>query len=566
MVFRGVQPKPLSTIEDLLRVVIALSGLALALVLQPLGSQAAPQRPVHPLLPWHDARVDREGRLLAWYRPERGLGYDRVLRLGWTFIERKVPVDRRAGVKVYLAYAVFDGRPIRGIYWQHNPAFLYSGLVDSLVAWYPYSGDRRAVAVVREMLDHQLRHGTTPARWRWSRVPFPTGCAGERTYGRCLAGMPLRYYGGVEPDKVGLLGMGYLLFYELTGERRYLRAAIHSANALARHVRRGSATRTPWPFRVDGRTGRVVDGAQFGGTIAGPVRLLDELVRLRAGNVGAYRRTRDIAWRWLLEHPLNPDSPAYNRWSGSYEDVPYNPGQRDQFSPTVTAHYLLTHRDPASIDPEWRQHVQGVLNWVRATFGRGPFHGAWGIDEQRAPGRPGCCSPAGLGSDSSRWAAINALLYERTGDARAREHAFRSLNYSTYFARSDGRVACCGQRRQNTYWFSDGYGDYLRHFNWAMAAIPELAPRRQNHLLGSTSVVRAVLYGRARVVYRTFDARAVETLRLAYRPRRVVAGTRRLAQRSDLDGEGYTVRALGGGDFVVRVRHDRARLIRVFSR
>ena len=46
---------------------------------------------------------------------------------------------------------------------------------------------------------------------------------GERTYGRCLAGLPRRFYGGIETDKVGLLGLGYLLFYELTGDRPYLR-------------------------------------------------------------------------------------------------------------------------------------------------------------------------------------------------------------------------------------------------------------------------------------------------------------------------------------------------------
>ena len=83
---------------------------------------------------------------------------------------------------------------------------------------------------------------------------------------------------------------------------------------------------------------------------------------------------------------------------------------------------------------------------MRSSFGRGPFYGAWGIDEQKAPGKAGCCSRVGLGSDTSRWAAMNALLYARTGDAAARENAFRSLNYATYFARSDGRVACCGKR------------------------------------------------------------------------------------------------------------------------
>jgi len=539
-----------------------LAVAAATLVVAASPSASAPRTPVHRLLPWHAAIVDAQGRLLAWHAPRRGLGYDRVLRLGWDFVERREPRDRRTGLPVHLLYAVFDGHSLQGVYWQHNPAFLYASFVDSLVGWYPYSGDRRAIATVRTMLDYQLAHGTTPDRWAWPGVPFATSCAGQREYGGCLAGMPPRFRSGVETDKIGLLGLGYLRFYELAGGRRYLRAAIRSADVLARHVRAGDAERTPWPFRLDARTGRVVDGARFGGAVVAPVALFDELVRIGAGRVAAYRRARTLAWRWLLEHPLNRSSPAWNRWSGFYEDVDYNAGSRNQVPPTLLAYYLLTQRSPATVDPEWREHVRALLAWVRASFGRGPFRGAQAIDEQRAPGKPGCCSPAGLGSTTSRWAAVHALLAERTGDRAARETAFRSLNYATYFARADGRIACCGQRSYNTYWFSDGYGDYLRSFSWAMAALPELAPKGRDHLLGSTSVVRSVSYGRRRLAYRTFDRRAQEVLRLTYRPARVVAGSRALPLRSALDGEGYTATPIGG-DVVVRIRHDHARLVRV---
>jgi pimeloyl-ACP methyl ester carboxylesterase len=529
---------------------------------KPDSVRAAKPGLVHALLPWHRAMRDSQGRLLPWYRPQAGLGYDRVLRLGWRFIEQQVPRDPRTGAKVYLNYAVFDGKTLRGLYWQHNPAFLNATFVDSLLSWHPYSGDRRAVRDVREMLDYQLAHGTSPAGWAWPRVPFATSCSGERRYGRCLAGLPRRFYGGTETDKVGMLGLGYLLFYELTGERRFLRAAIATGNALARHVRSGDATHTPWPFRVNARTGAVLDGAQFGGLVVGPVRLLDELIEIRAGNTAAYTRARDLAWSWLLKHQLNPDSPAWNRWAGFYEDVPNNPRSINQASPTLTAQYLLSHESPEAIDPQWAEHATALLRWVRSSHGRGPFAGAWGIDEQRAPGKPGCCSRVGLGSTTSRWAAANALLYARTGDERAREQAVRSLSYATYFEAGNGRISCCGQRPGNTFWFSDGYGDYLRSFNWAMAAMPELAPKRQNHLLGSGSVVQSVAYSRNSVAYRTFDARSTEVLRLRFRPRGVTAGTP-LAERDDLASEGYVLQPLGGGDYAIRIRHDRSRRVQV---
>jgi hypothetical protein len=96
-----------------------------------------------------------------------------------------------------------------------------------------------------------------------------------------------------------------------------------------------------------------------------------------------------------------------------------------------------------------------------------------------------------------------------------------------------------------------------------MAAMPELAPKRQDHLLGSTSVVQAVTYRKHRLSYRTFDPESVETLRLSYLPRRIVAGTALLPARVDLASAGYSVRPAGGGDFIVRIRHDTARRIRI---
>ena len=38
-------------------------------------------------------------------------------------------------------------------------------------------------------------------------------------------------------------------------------------------------------------------------------------------------------------------------------------------------------------------------------------------------------------------------------------------------------------------WLTDGYGDYVRHFLRAMAAMPELAPSDEEHILSSTSVI-----------------------------------------------------------------------------
>ena len=212
--------------------------------------------------------------------------------------------------------------------------------------------------------------------------------------------------------------------------------------------------------------------------------------------------------------------------------------------------------------------MEHLTGWVEQHFGVGPFYGSTAINEQgpRSGGSYLCCSSAGLGSDTARWAAVNALYFEKTGDARARDAAFRSLSYATYFAESDGRTSCCGQSLGTfQYWFSDGYSDYLRSFNWAMAAMPDLAPDGQSHLLGSTSVVQAVTYGHDRIAYRTFERNGTDVLRLAFRPRSITAGGHALQERRDLTAEGYTLQPLDGGGFVLRIHHLRSGEVQITS-
>ena len=137
-----------------------------------------------------------------------------------------------------------------------------------------------------------------------------------------------------------------------------------------------------------------------------------------------------MAWTWLDSHQLNPQSPTYDDWSGYFEDVPKDQNNVNQAVPTYTALYLLNLSDPGAVDPQWKTQVKHLISWVKQHFGVGPFSGATGINEQgpRTGGSYLCCSSSGLGSDTARWAAVNALYYAKTGDAQAKENAIRSLD------------------------------------------------------------------------------------------------------------------------------------------
>jgi hypothetical protein len=526
----------------------ALAVLGLAAAAACARGPAASTSP--PVIVGHPIRVDASRQLLAWTPGDSP--YARVARLAWTALETKFPVQDN-GLPTWLAWSRFDPDSYEGINWPHNPASLYSMLTDGALLWYAFSGDRAAVDLARRGLDYSLDHGTTPADWDWPRVPYASANAGDVDYRGaddewcdfCGRGDGV---GVIEPDKVGELGYAYAQMFEMTGDARYRDAAIACADALASHVREGDTRHSPWPFRVYAQTN--VEREEYSSNVVGAVMLLDELGRLRLGDVDAYARTRATAVDWLMRVPMKDDA-----WSGYFEDIDIqnDPASNpNQYSALRTARWLLAHRDA---DPRWRDHVAHLLAWAADTFGgdtateRGTQWGATVMSEQAA-------DMAKMGSHTARFAAATALWSEVTGDEAARERAFRSLNWATYTCREDG-IVTVGEDKNEGWWFSDGYGDYMRHFLVAMGAVPEWAPARESHLLRSTSVVTRVDYGSSRIGWTTFDDDATETLRLVAWPASVTLGGARLDERDDLDGEGFVAEPLAEGGVVVRVRHTR---------
>jgi hypothetical protein len=156
-----------------------------------------------------------------------------------------------------------------------------------------------------------------------------------------------------------------------------------------------------------------------------------------------------------------------------------------------------------------------------------------------------------------------ALWYEKTGDKSAKDRAFRSFNWATYSSQESGLVKTSIDEGTG-YWFSDGYGDYMRHFQRGMASAPEWAPSRSNHLLGSTSLVRKVSYTLKRIAYETFDKAGDEILRVIKRPRAVSLNGRMLVigKRSSSNCQQAVLERLGNG-FVLKIRRLHAKRVAV---
>jgi len=97
-----------------------------------------------------------------------------------------------------------------------------------------------------------------------------------------------------------------------------------------------------------------------------------------------------------------------------------------------------------------------------------------------------------------------------------------------------------------------------------MAWAPELfGPKRENHIMRSTSVVNSVIYAKNEITYSTFDAptSTIDVLRLAFKPTSIRADGAMLSLRPDLYNNGYTLQPLKEGDWIVKIRHDMAKNI-----
>lgn len=514
----------------------------------------------------HKIVRDKGGGLLSWYKPDvPGAAYDKVINLAADFIKNRCPTEPNTGLKLYMVHSWFSSpkeageekfkQGLSGSDDGHTPACAYANFVKSFVlGYYPYSGDASYIAIVRDCLDRLIDHGSTPADWVWPNCPYASANPRSKEYfGATHWGVGGRNDGTfvIEPDKVGQMGIEYLNFYKVTGEEKYLASAVNCADTLAKNVRtapkrniREEPIKSPWPFRVCAENGQVLE--EYTSNVIGAVNLFDELIRLKEklkldqAKVKSYEKTRKMVWSWLYstEGPMRSFV-----WKGYFEDIPNDPHNknRDQITPMETARYLI--KNP-QLDTLIDVHVPALIYWVATAFG---------IDDTNAIREQFWCY-AGMGSHSARYASICALWYERTKNEWFKEQAYRFFNWATYVCDENGYVIV-GPDFPPQYWFTDGYGDYIRHFLEGMAAIPEWAPADEDHLLRSTSVVQKIIYGNKSIDYKTFDDEGVEVLRVRWKPGEVKVSGKIINEINALDKDGWRWEKLDKGG-VLRIRHN----------
>ncbi|MEN6429178.1 MAG: malectin domain-containing carbohydrate-binding protein [Phycisphaerales bacterium] len=420
-------------------------------------------------------------------------------------------------------------------------------IVQGLTSYYQYSGDPIAFVYIPLTVDYILDYAQTPPEHDWPLFPIGTPTQGK-AYGPCDPTARNQL------DLCAIVGRETLRAYKLTANPRYLEAAKHWADVLAENCNL-DPTLPPWNRYTHPEVVGWSD--ELTGTTAILCEFLDAVITLgHTGKDRAIVRARDAGVRYIRDRML-PRWIENDTWGRQYWDWD-NPVQCGIVS--MCADYILAHPDAFG---NWKTDVRNMLTLIMNRNGADPgsmgdvYSGAWAWPES--------CTCCGTSLSYNQYTAGPTLLHYATlaDDDLLYEVGRRMMIMATYDTHENGVVwdGLTGRAVATGEWSNLAHPWPLCQTLEAMKWTPELfGPRRENHIVRSSSVVNRVVYEKNRVSYSTFDApsKTREVLRLAFEPASVTADGKALAQRPDLKANGFAVQKLPQGDYLVEVRHDGA--------
>lgn len=399
----------------------------------------------------HRAVYDTNGILQAWTSWPDALARE----VNWYL---KCPLDHGYPRFVCLTFMDGDYNPI-----PDRPSFIpamQNGVgIISYLKYYSFTGkkDPRLLQMARHMGDYLVKEALTPDTGKYPRFSRSTGWRQRFPQPPDCGSQDDRPF-EVQPDKGGIAGYALALLFEQTRDERYLAQALQNARVLARNMTAGDATSSPWPFRVDYRSGEA--RGKVSGNMAFILRLFD---RLLEQGYAEFQAPRDKLWAWVKTHQLPNLAHGGLLWANFFEDHS-SETNRTAWAPLNLARYLLERKE--TLDADWEKDARALILFVNTNF----VHlkdGVWSCGEQDNDQHP-------WGGIASTYGAVLAMYARATGSSEFKGLAFQTLNWALYGIADDGCPydgVWKGAGRGG--WQEDAHTDKLHNYVDALTAFPE---------------------------------------------------------------------------------------------
>jgi hypothetical protein len=398
----------------------------------------------------HAAKYDALGRLSPWASWNTAL--ERELQFYQT-----CPVDHGYPRFVLATFLDADWTPIADRT-DTIPATQNGMGILSYLKYYELRGKREPVYLQTacSMGDYLVRESLTPHSGKYPAFTRSTGKRDQFPLAEDCGSQADRPH-EIEPDKGGIAGYALVLLSDATNDAKYLAQAMQNARILALNQQDGDATRSPWPFRVDYRSGQA--RGPVSGNMTYILRLYDALL---SKGYEEFSVPRQSLWTWIKQHQIPSAAADGSLFAQFFEDHD-TPTNRTAWAPLNLARYLLEEK--AALDPEWRADSGALLEFVRNNF----THLEFGVrvcheqDEDKQA----------WGGINSTYGAVLALHAQATESAALAQEAREALNFTLYSIDAEGRPRDVSTNPVPGGWQEDAHTDVIHNYADALRAYPE---------------------------------------------------------------------------------------------
>jgi hypothetical protein len=312
------------------------------------------------------------------------------------------------------------------------------------------------LATARLMGDYLLREALTPNSGKYPAFTRSTGKRAQFPQPADCGSQSDRPY-EIQPDKGGIAGYALALLFEASGDARYLAQALQNARVLAAGQQQGDVANSPWPFRVDYRSGE--GRGPISGNMTYILRLYEHLAE---HGYGEFIAPRESLWQWIKNHQI-PSAAAEGALFAQFFEDHDTPTNRSAWAPLNLARYLLEKQ--ALCDRGWREDCRLLIEFVRANF----THHEFGVrvcheqDEDKQA----------WGGVNSTYGAVLAMYAKAVESASLAAEARQALNFTLYSIDELGRPRDLAQSQQPGGWQEDAHTDVIHNYVDALGAFPE---------------------------------------------------------------------------------------------